>query len=183
MALCACEVLASPPPDGEPVIVIPPDGSDAGRGRTYMRIGIGAARWTGSFASGHTGFNTAYLLPDGKHLFVCAEGAGYIIDVKSRTLVETVGTHVVGTRHDEPLTLFVINHDGRSLEAFGRAGRLWKTGAISDGAFRRVCLEGDELVGQGWHSLVDEWIGFSIELATGEVRVHPRELRLVRNPA
>ena len=68
------------------------------------------------------------MLPDGKHLFVSAEGAGYVIDAKSRRLVETTVTQVVGAMRDEPLTLVVVDHNGMSLEAFGRTGRLWKTG-------------------------------------------------------
>ena len=38
---------------------------------------------------------TIAMMPDGKHLFVSAQGAGYIIDLKSRTLVEEIGTDVV----------------------------------------------------------------------------------------
>jgi hypothetical protein len=34
------------------------------------------------------------MMPADKHLFVSAKGAGYIIDVKTHTLVKQVGTHV-----------------------------------------------------------------------------------------
>jgi hypothetical protein len=135
----AAEVLPSGPPAGEAVITIPPDGSDLGRGRVFIRIGTGEWRWIGSFARGHAGPSTISMLPDGRHLFVSAAGAGYIIDAKSRTLVETTGTEILGVTRNEPNTLFVVDHKD-SLEAFDEAGRLWKTGTISAGGFRGMTL-------------------------------------------
>jgi hypothetical protein len=82
------------------------------------------------------------MMPDGKHLFVSAGGAGYVIEASSRRLVETIGTEVAGVMRDEPMTLFVVDHGGRSLEAFDRTGRLWKADGISAGGFRRLRLAG-----------------------------------------
>jgi hypothetical protein len=165
------ELLTSPPSPDEAIIAIPPQGKDSGRGRIFLRIGIGQASWIGSFERGHTNVSTVSMLPDGKHLFVSAEGAGYVIDAKSRTLVETTGTEVVGTMRDEPLTLFVVDHNGMSLEAFGRTGRLWKTDTISSGGFRRLALTDDELVGEARHPAPAGWAGFSVKLATGAVEI------------
>ena len=66
------------------------------------------------------------MMPDGKHLFVSANGAGYIIDERSRTLVERTGTEIVGVSRDADMTLFIVNHNDVSFEAFGPGGRLWK---------------------------------------------------------
>jgi hypothetical protein len=93
---CAAELLPSPPSAGEAVIAIPADGVDSERGRMFLRIGTGEASWIGSFERGRADVSTVCMLPDGKHLFVSADGAGYVIDAKSRTLVEKVGTEVVG---------------------------------------------------------------------------------------
>lgn len=166
----AAELLASPPSSGEAVIAIPPDGRDSGRGRIFLRIGIGEASWIGSFERGHKSVSTIFMMPDGKHLFVSAEGAGYVIDLKSRTLVEEIGTEVAGVMRDEPLTVFVVDHDGMSLEAFGRSGRLWKTDTISSGGFRRMAITATRLVGEARHLSRPGWAGFSVKLATGEVR-------------
>jgi hypothetical protein len=108
----------------EAVIAIPPEGRDSGRPRVFLRIGLGEASWVGSFEIGHMSVTTIFIMPDGKHLFVSAEGAGYIIDLKSRTLVEQIGTDVSVVMVDKSMTLFVVVHNGRNLEAFGRAGRL-----------------------------------------------------------
>ncbi|HEX7677232.1 MAG TPA: hypothetical protein VF713_03855 [Thermoanaerobaculia bacterium] len=121
---------------------------DSRRGRVFLRIGIGEASWIGSFEIGHMNVSTIAMMPDDKHLFVSAEGAGYIIDLKSRTLVEQIGTDVAGVMVDEPRTVFIVDHNGMSLEGFGRTGRLWKTDTISSGGFRETALEDNSIAGE-----------------------------------
>jgi len=172
--MTAAERLDSLPPD-EAVIAIPPEGQDSGRGRVFIRIGLGEASWIGSFERGLAKGGIIAMLPDHQHLLVSADGAGYIIDLQSRTLVETIGLEVVGFTRDEPLTLCVVDHNGRSLEAFGRNGRLWKTGVISSGGFRRLGLTDDEMVGEARRPGPAEWVPFSVKLATGEVTFDARD--------
>ncbi|HEY0159947.1 MAG TPA: hypothetical protein VGF28_21860 [Thermoanaerobaculia bacterium] len=167
----AAEVLSSPPSPGEAVIAIPPDGTDFGRGRMFIRIGTGERSWIGSFARGHAATSTIYMMPDDKHLFVSAAGAGYVIEAGSRTLVETVGTEVAGVIRDEPMTLFIVGHKDMSLEAFGRSGRLWKTDAIGSGGFRGMTITDTELFGEARYAFLGTWVGFSVKLATGEVEL------------
>jgi hypothetical protein len=81
--------------------------------------------------------------------------------------VEAIGTHVAGVARNEPLTLFVVNHNDMSLEAFGRTGRLWRTNPISRGGFRGMALTDATIVGEARHP---RWTPFSVKLATGEVR-------------
>jgi hypothetical protein len=169
----AAEVLDAPPSPDETIVSIPPADRHSRRGRILLRIGLGEAAWIGSFARGHMRVSTVGMMPDGKHLFVSAAGAGYILDLKSRTLVEETGTRVAGVMRDEPPTLFVINHNGLVLEAFGRTGRLWKTPLIGSGGFRGTALthDGSQLVGETRQSSPPGWVRFSVDLATGEVRV------------
>ena len=168
--LAAAELLSSPPPD-EAVIAIPADGRDSGRGRLFVRIGIGEASWIGSFERGQVRVSAVSMLPDGKHLLVSAAGAGYIIDAQSRTLVEQTGTEIIGMiQDDDPLTLLVVNHNGMALEAFGRTGRLWKTDAFGSGEFRRLAYEDDKIFGETQHPSRAGWTEFSIKVPTGEVR-------------
>jgi hypothetical protein len=169
LELSAATILDSPPP-GEVVIAIPPEGSDSGRERVYLRIGLGEASWIGSFEIGHMSVGTVQMMPDDKHLFVSAKGAGYIIDVKSHTLVEQIGPDVAGVTMDAPRTLFLVDHDGMSLELFGKRGRLWKTDTISSGGFREISLEDTSIVGEARQASPEAWVRFSVELATGEVR-------------
>ena len=167
----AAEILPSAPSPGEAVVAIPPDGIHFGRGRMFMRIGIGQKSWIGSFARGHGTASTVAMMPGDRHLFVSAAGAGYIIEIGSRTLVAAIGTEVVGVTRDESRTLFVVDHNGTSLEAFGPAGRLWKTGPIGCGGFRGMDLAEGKLVGEALHACEGEWVGFSVNLATGEVGI------------
>jgi hypothetical protein len=123
--LIPAELLDSAP-EGEAVIPFPAEGEDSGRCRILLRIGVGASSWIGSFECGFKTVSTISMMPDGKHLFVSANGAGYIIDERSRTLVERTGTEIVGVSRDEDMTLFVVSHNDVSFEAFGPGGRLWK---------------------------------------------------------
>jgi hypothetical protein len=165
--LTAAQILDSAPP-GEAVIAIPPEGKDSGRGRILIRIGLDEASWIGSFEIGSMSDCTVLMMPDGKHLFVSAQGAGYIIDLLSRRLVATVGTEVVEVI-GFPMGLFVVNHNV-SLQAFGRNGVLWKTGRISCGGFRGIVVTETRLIGEARHPRRGEWCGFALDLATGDVR-------------
>ena len=167
----AAEALPEAPSPDEAVVNIPPDGRELGRGRMFIRIGIGERAWIGSFARGHAAGSTVFMMPDDKHLFVSADGAGYIIEAASRTLVETIGTDVAGVMRDEHMTVFIVSHRNMSLEAFGRTGRLWKTAAIGSGGFRGVAITDTRLLGEARYAYLGEWIGFSVELATGEVEL------------
>jgi len=164
--LVPAEILSSAP-KGEPVILIPAE--DAGRERMFMRIGDEGRSWIGSFECGSKTVSTCYMMPDRKNLFISADGAGYIVDAKSRTLVERTGTAVVGTLRDYLLTLFVVIHNGVAFEAFGEDGRLWKTAELSDRPLRHVVLTDDEIVGEAFKWIANRWMPFTVKTATGEV--------------
>jgi hypothetical protein len=159
-------------PEGAEVFAFPPEseGEDSGRGRLYFRIGLGPASWIGSFERGDLHGSTIYMMPDRKHLFVSADGAGYIIDFATRTLVERIGTQAAWVIRDEPLSLFVVNHNGLSLEAFGPAGRLWKTVPIGAAGFREMGITDDSIVGEALCPWPPAWVPFSVSIATGEIR-------------
>jgi hypothetical protein len=169
--MTAAEILRTPPPSGEPVIAIPPESTASAPRRIQIRIGLDDASWIGNFACGHTNVSTVFMMPDRKHLFVSAEGAGYIVDLKSRTLVEELGLDIAGGMRDEPLTLLIVNHNDTHLEAFGPTGRLWKTAPLGCGGFRGIAVRDDRLVGEARQTSPPGWVGFSVKLATGEVRL------------
>jgi hypothetical protein len=166
--LTAAEVLDDPPSPNELVIAIPPEGSGSGRNRVFIRIGLGDAAWIGRFEIGDMSVGSITMMPDDRHLFVSAKGAGYIIDLRSRTLVEEIGNDVARVLLDEARTFFVVDHAGTSLEAFGKNGRLWKSGVISSGGFREMAITDHSLIGEARHA--SGWTDFSVDLASGEVR-------------
>jgi hypothetical protein len=168
--MTAAESLDSLPP-GEAVIAIPPENRESVRERVLLRIGVGESSWIGSFARGYANGTTVFMMPDGEHLWVSAEGAGYILDLKSRALVEEVGTEVTGVLRDDPMTVFVVNHNDMRLEAFGKTGRLWRTGSIGWGGFRQIAITDTRIIGEARQPFPPWWACFSVNLGTGEVRI------------
>lgn len=161
------EIIDAPLP-GETVIPIPPENPYA-FDRMFIRIGVGKSSWVGNFASGLHPSSTVFMMPDGKHLFVSASGAGYILDLKSRTLVERTGSEVVGTHRNDSMTLFLVIHNGESLEGFGPNGRLWRTEPIGSG-LRKIRYTDEEVIGEAWQTAERQWVAFAVDVATGEVR-------------
>lgn len=162
----AAEILTEPP-EGEPVWTFPAEHS--GRRRLILRIGVHPVSWIASFERGNKGPSTVQLMPGDTHFFVSAAGAGYIIEAKTRTLVEKIGDDVVSVGTDEQGLRFFVNHDDRFLDAFGPAGWLWRTQPIGCG-FRGLTLDDGRIAGEAQQSPDAEWSAFSVDVATGEVR-------------
>ncbi|HEY2093803.1 MAG TPA: hypothetical protein VGJ81_18175 [Thermoanaerobaculia bacterium] len=162
--LIPAEVLDEAP-EGEEIVPIPAE-EDGGE-RMFIRIGSGASSWVGSFVCGLMPATTIFIMPDGEHLFVSACGAGYMIHLKSRTLVERLGTEIVGVHRDALMTFFLIEHVA-TLEAFGVATRLWKTEPLGAGGLRILGLTDDEVVGEALQAS-GKWSEFAVRVTTGEV--------------
>jgi hypothetical protein len=167
--MTAAEILDAPPA-GEPVLAFPPDGADPARGRVFFRIGLGEHSWIGSFEQGDTEHCTVQMLPDLMHWLVTANGAGYIIEVPSRKLVERIGSDITSVGDAYNRSIYFVNHGERSIEAFGLPGRLWKTEAIGCGGFRGLDVDGEAFIGEARRrSEPEEWARFSVSLRPGEV--------------
>jgi hypothetical protein len=169
--LVPAEVLEDAP-EGVEIIAIPAEDDDTERERMLVRIGLGASSWVGSFVCGEQPVSTMFIMPNGKHFFVSACGAGYIVDLESRTLVERAGNAVAGIHRDPLMTFFLIEHDD-SLEAFGVVNRLWKTPPLGAGGLRNIALKDEYVVGEAQQAS-GEWLAFAVEVATGAVTSAPR---------
>jgi len=165
MEAAAAQILAEAP-DGEQVWTFPAEAS--GARPLLLRIGVHPVSWLASFERGNKGPSTVQLMPGDTHFFVSAAGAGYIIEAKTRTLVEKIGDDVVSVGFDESRTRFFVNHDDRFLDAFGPAGWLWRTPAIGCG-FRGLTLNDGQIAGEAQQSPDAEWSAFSVDVGTGEV--------------
>jgi len=164
--LVPAEVLEDAP-EGAEIIAISAENDETESERMLVRIGLGASSWIGSFACGEVPFSTMFIMPNGKHFFVSACGAGYIVDLESRTLVERTGTDVVGVHRDALMTIFLIEHND-GLEAFGVVSRLWKTGPLGAGGLRNIGIMEDCIVGEA-RQASGEWLAFAVNVATGDV--------------
>jgi hypothetical protein len=71
---------------------------------------------------------------------------------------------------NHPRTVFLVDHNGMRLEAFGTSGRLWKTETISFRGFRNTALTDTSITGEARHPSRLGWTPFAVDLASGEVR-------------
>ena len=167
-AIIAAELLAAPP-DGERVLRFSSSEAEPAEPPLILRIGIEEKAWVGSFQRGTNSYCTVQLMPDGAHLLVVACGAGYIVEAVTRSLATQTGTDIMEVIMDVEAGLLFIDHAGAYLEAFGTAGRLWKTGRIGSGGIRNVGLGDGEVFGETLQGSSPDWVEFSVDLSTGEV--------------
>jgi len=135
--LSAAELLPDGPPVGEKVHRYP---EGAGEDRIVLRIGIAEHSWVGSFEPGLTDYTTVQLMPDNRNLLVVANGAGYIVEVITNSPVAEVGRDIASVVCDEAFPFLLLDHGGKSLEAFGAEGKMWSTDAIACGGFRDFAI-------------------------------------------
>jgi 1-acyl-sn-glycerol-3-phosphate acyltransferase len=166
--LSAAETLPDGVPEGERVVYFPEGSRHAGDDPIVLRIGIGEQSWVGSFQRGLTDYTTVQLMPDNRHLLVVAAGAGYIVELITNTLVAEAGRDIVAVVSDEAVPLFLIDHAGTTLEAFGPEGRLWSTGAIANGGFRAFGVDDGVLTFEACQA-EGGWVEVGIDLTTASL--------------
>ncbi|HEV8435396.1 MAG TPA: hypothetical protein VGR95_18450 [Thermoanaerobaculia bacterium] len=133
--LAAAELLPGGAPVDEVVKCFPDVAAEDGD-RIVLRIGIGEHSWVGSFQRGLTDYTTVQLMPGNPHLLVVANGAGYIVELVTNALVAEVGRDIASVVCDEAFPFLLLDHGGKSLEAFGAEGKMWSTDAVACGGFR-----------------------------------------------
>jgi hypothetical protein len=161
------DIIDAPLP-GETVVRFPADGKHSGPDQIFLRFDSGPESWVGDFECGLHYLSFAFPLPDAKHLFVSACGAGYMIDIKTRALAYRTGIDISGTHRNIPMTIFLAIHNGESLEAFGANGRLWKTERIGSG-IRNIGYNKEAVTGEAFQKPERQWMRFAVNKVTGEV--------------
>lgn len=167
-SIMAAEVLRELPGANERVSHFPAETLPEER-PVILRIGVEEKAWVGSFRRGTTEYSTVQMLPDGAHLLVVAFGAGYVVGAVTHALAAEAGSDIMDVVQDVDAGVLFINHGDACLEAFGRSGRLWKTGRIGAGGFRDFGLGDGELYGETRQGSGDDWAEFCVDLGTGEV--------------
>ncbi|HEX3582132.1 MAG TPA: hypothetical protein VH087_10255 [Thermoanaerobaculia bacterium] len=167
--LSAAEDLPDGAPADEPVAYFPAQPDGTADDRTALRIGIGEHSWVGSFQRGATVYSTVQLMPDNRNLLVVTGGAGYVVEVVTNALIAEVGHDVAAVVSEEKSPLLLVNHGGKSLEAFGPEGRMWSTGQIANGGFQTFAFPDGMVV---FDALGDdgEWAEVTLDAATGQSR-------------
>ncbi|HJZ98877.1 MAG TPA: hypothetical protein VKE70_20350, partial [Candidatus Solibacter sp.] len=86
--------------------------------------------WVGNFQRGWTSYEAVFLHPDDQSVIVIAGGQGYVVDLKDRRAVGILSDQLESAIVLPDLKAVVLNN-GIRLEAYGKAGLLWRTPRIS----------------------------------------------------
>lgn len=159
-------ILSGLPPYGPP----PEPFSATGQGTHSQGLVVeftpqGGARWAGNFQRGLSRFDAVEA--QGALVLVVAGGQGYVIDVASRRCTWTFGAMINAVLRASSGQL--VFADGLGLFSFVGGRALWRTRRISLDGFEQLALTGDRVTGLALRSAGDEWVPFTVELATGAV--------------
>ena len=127
-----------------------------------------AEPWVGNFQRGLSSYDAAHLHPNSRDVVVVAGGQAYVVEPKSRHLIETFGAGICWsqTLDDHQLLLF---HNGLWFNAYGRAGQLWQTRRLSWDGIRVESISFPSLSGEAWTFEGDRWVPFALNLESGDV--------------
>lgn len=166
-----------------PLVLFPPvdapfDTSDAeiplpyasvpGPPRVFVRTRADGSEVIGISDRAYESVSEIYDLPDANRLVVSEKRTGYVVDIRSRTLVKEIEAKVLEVIFDEELTLLFIHRGDGRLEGFGKTGPLWTTDPICTAEFRNPGLTDAMFFGVAQCSC-GGWAGFVVDVATGEV--------------
>ena len=128
----------------------------------------GAEPWVGNFQRGLSSYDAAHLHPDARGLVVVAGGQAYVVEPKSRQLIETFGAQVCWSEQIAEHQLLVF-HNGLWFNAYGPGGQLWQTRRLSWDGVRVESISYPSLSGEAWTFDGDRWVSFALDLRSGEV--------------
>ncbi len=143
------------------VLVKPPSGSNDAR----QFLATCALGFAGPLAP-----SGVWACPHPEWMCIVAGGYAYLIDTTYPSRWEQLEYRPVTAIRalpDHNLLLFAGFH---SLLAWGRDGKVWKTGRLTWDGLRITGIEGNTLIGFGWEMKTDRELQFEVDLKTGEHR-------------
>jgi hypothetical protein len=108
-----------------------------------------------------------WAAPDPQEICAVSGGYAYLIDTTAPerfSMIPYRPVMEVRTAIALELLLFVGH---RSILAWGRDGRAWESGKLSDEGLMISAIDGDTLHGRGWQMQTDKEIPFALDLRTG----------------
>jgi hypothetical protein len=120
--------------------------------------------WIGNFI-GSSGVNTVFELPNSTHVYVVAHGDLYIIDVESRSLVQSISAGFQTVFHclDREIAIFGTYTE---FVAIGKDGIHWESKRISWDGFQNLECDCKTIKGEAWN-FAESWMPFVLDLETG----------------
>lgn len=125
-----------------------------------------AVPWVGNFQRGLSSYDAAHNHPNSRDLVVVAGGQAYVVEPRTRHLLETFGAQICWSQSvaDHDLLLF---HNNLWFTAYGPGGLLWKSRRLSWDGVRIHSLEWPWLHGKAWTFDGDRWVPFALDLRGG----------------
>src|SRR5262245_46084013 len=113
----------------------------------------------GNFQRGLSSYDAVQCHPNLSDLIVVAGGQAYVVEPKSRQLIETFGAQIGWSQMlpDHDLLLF---HDSIRFHAYGPAGQAWRTRRLSWDGIRIGSISHPRLAGEAWTFDGDRWVPF-----------------------
>ena len=112
--------------------------------------------------------------PDPATLCAVAGGYAYLFDTRTPARCQQVEYRPVTEVRPLPAAGLLLFASFHTLEAWGAAGRQWRTARLSWEGVRLGEASAQELQGWGWDMQTDTEVGFVVDLRTGEHRGGPR---------
>jgi hypothetical protein len=170
-------ILPGMPPYG-PMPIYFGNGSSAREG-LVVQFGYGDERsWTGNFERGRSDCNQAVVFPDTDVAIVVASGTGYIIDIGSKKLLNTI-EDITFAKLVPELAAVVVGDETR-FEAMRSDSILWVSPRISWDGMRNIKMWDAKLSGEAYSIVDEKWHRFELDVRTGACDNSPYEASLSR---
>jgi hypothetical protein len=172
-ATWTAEVLATRPPIlPRRHFVFPAEVEEVERGALELMVRLAAGE--AFLATCALGFASpavptgVWSCPDPALVCAVAGGYGYMIDSGAPERWQQIGYRPVTEVRPIPEAGLLVFASFHSVEAWGPAGRLWRTARLSWEGVRLGEASAKELHGWGWEMRTDTEIKFVVDLATGK---------------
>ena len=122
----------------------------------------------GNFQPGITTFFTVLIHPNQGFLIVVAGGEGFVIDPKTRELVDQVGGGIEGSLMVSEAGLLLL-YDSTTVRAIGTNGELWRTRRVSWDGIWDLQYGGGIVTGVSYDAIAELEVTFQINVSSGLV--------------
>lgn len=122
--------------------------------------------WVGNFQPGLSSYSAVFDTFGPDRPIVIAGGAGYIVDVPSRKVIEEFGGAIEWSLELRERTRLILA-DGIGFVARNRDGVIWKSDRVSWDGMRDLSHDCCRVRGYAYSPLDDDYKGFDLDLETG----------------
>jgi hypothetical protein len=145
----------------------PADGRGSHSEGLVVEFSANGRSWVGNFQRGSAPLSTVIEHPDGYRAIVVAGGDGYLVDPNDPSRTELIrGAYIEFIEAINHLNMVLVGN-GLAFEAWNVQGVCWKSPRISWDGIRDVVIKGDQLTGEAYSSVDNEWHHFDLDLVTG----------------